>query len=221
MADLTELKNRRIFGSVFEVHVNQSLRSQINFEENGAKTFFNLYSAIFYGAAKLGTSLVQTIPSIKEAWGEPDLEKANIIFKACCLPMISISSSLISEGKGWTTDQKKEVTQSRFEDIACIIRTGIDINHCMNLDMQYNFDVDNNEKGSAVSISYAYLFNAKVSEVIGLPVITNWESIIFPLKNLDGFHVKPEEHADLITVAALIGDSGDIMFRAFEKYSAE
>jgi hypothetical protein len=220
LSELTELKNKRIFGSVFEVHVNQSLRCEIDRKEDPDGIYFNLYSAIFYGAARLGTSIVQAIPSISENWGEPDLERADMIFKACCLPMISVMSRRIAGEKGWTADQKHEVARRRFEDIANILQMGIDIDYCMNLDSQYDFDADNKNENPASLPGYSYLFYKKIRELLGMAPYLDWESLIYPLRDADNFSLSGAEYTEVITMAGLIDGAAGLMFSAFEKYMA-
>jgi hypothetical protein len=220
LSELTELKNKRIFGSVFEVHVNQSLRCDIDQNEDRDSVYFNLYSAIFYGAAKLGTSIVQAIPSIAENWGEPDIERADMIFKACCLPMVSVMSQRIAEEKGWTAEQKAEVTRSRFEDVANILQTGIDIDYCMNLDTQFNFELDNKKDNNAILSGYSYLFYGKIRELLGMAPYLDWESLSYPLKDTDNFSITGAEYTEVITMGGLIAGACGLMFGAFEKYMA-
>ena len=221
MSELTELKNKRIFGSVFEVHVNQSLRSEIDPKEDKDGIFFNLYSAIFYGAARLGTSVVQSVPSIRDAWGDPDLERADMIFKVCCLPLISIASRVIGDQNKWTPGQRAEVTRSRFEDVANIIQTSIDIDYCMELDVQYNYDVDNNGGGESCMAGYAYLFYQKVRELMAIIPGIDWESIKYPIAANGIPAVTAAEYAEIVVMSGLIKDAGELMFKAFEKYMTE
>jgi hypothetical protein len=220
LTESIEMKNRRTFGGLFELQSNQNLLCYFNLKAEGAKTFYNLYSSIFYGAAKLSISLVQTIPSLKEAWGKGDNDRAVKIFEICCNTLMSYACRKIREGKNWSADQIAEVTGSRFEDLTGIMQSEADIEDCMRLDAQYNYDLDNYPDNLPALPIYSRIFKTQLCTVLDLPVDIDWRCLKYPVDNPEVVQLSGDVE-DTAAVSGLIIEAGEIMLGTFEKFMRE
>jgi len=220
LTESIETKNKRTFGGLFELQSNQNLLCYFNLKAEGSKTFYNLYSAVFYGAAKLSISLVQTILAMKEAWGKGDDDRAVKIYELCCNPLMSFACRKVVEGKNWSAGQIAEVTNSRFEDMLGIIQSEADIEDCLRLDLQYNYDLDKCPDNLPALPVYSRIFYAQLRAVLDLPVDIDWRCLKYPVADPEAVQLSGDAE-DIAAVSGLIIEAGEIMLGTFEKFMRE
>jgi hypothetical protein len=214
LSESQEARTEKMMAVVFDTVVNEQLSPRVETQWD-----YDIYCALLYGSTKFGQSLVTDVPSLRKAWGKGSKKKATNLCEVCTYPMISMwFRRLVVENMKVSEKDKRKGIRTTISSIldAFLTKSDEKVRDFLNLDIQYNHDMDRYESKQVEMplVTYTTLLVSKLNGALGLRDLVDWENQAFPIEDPEdiGYY---HDWREIAHIALLIRAGSVSLFKAF------